>query len=207
MTAVWHITHLDNLASIIATGALRCERRVRQQARQPRSIAYGHIKQRREQTGVGMPPYGTLSDYVPFYFCPRSPMLYAIHRGFVPASGGQNAIVHLEFDAEAILAAGVACVYTDGNAASQPLAFHDPRQGFAALSWDVIRSERWHDTADDNDRKRRKQAEFLARDEVPWRLAVRLGVFDNGAVLAVQKALSGALHQPAVECRPDWYYR
>lgn len=207
MTPVWHITHLGNLSSIASSGALCCDRRVREEGHAPQSIAYGHIKRRREQTQVSIAPFGTLSDYVPFYFCPRSPMLYAIHRGQVAGhAGGQQAIVHLELDAEAILAAGHACVHTDGNAASQPLAFHESRFGFAGLSWEVIRSNDWRDTADDNDRKRRKQAEFLVHDHVPWDLVVRIGAFDNAALLAVQQALAGAQHRPAIECRPDWYY-
>ena len=42
-----------------------------------------------------------VGDCVPFYFCPRSVMLYLIHRANHPEldyRGGQGPIVHLEAD-------------------------------------------------------------------------------------------------------------
>ena len=36
---------------------------------------------------VPIGPGGAVSDYVLFYFAPRSPMMYAIHRGNVPTYG------------------------------------------------------------------------------------------------------------------------
>jgi hypothetical protein len=207
MTPVYHITHLDNLPRISAAGALWCDRRVRRAAVGPQNIAYGHIKARRETITVPFSPGGTLADYVPFYFCPRAPMLYAIYRGQVPGiEGGQARIAHLELDAEAMLAAGLPCVHTDGNAASQPRRFYASADGLDGLSWAVIRARSWHDTPDDNDRKRRKQAEFLVHDRVPWSFVARIGVMDGAAATAARDMLSGEAHPPVVDIRRDWYY-
>jgi hypothetical protein len=49
----------------------------------PISIAYEGIQQRRSEIEIPIPPYGILHDYIPFYFAPRSPMLYAIHKGMI----------------------------------------------------------------------------------------------------------------------------
>lgn len=207
MTPIYYITHIQNLALIAAAGALWCDRQVQASGLVPRSIAHGHIKARREAVEVPLPPHGSLADYVPFYFCPRSPMLYAIERGQVPGhAGGQAVIAHLELDANALLTAGLLCIHTDGNAASLPRQFFDSRDGFASLSWDVIRATMWRDTAEDNDRKRRKQAELLVHREVPWAHVIRIGVIDASAAAAVHNALHGQPHQPVVEVRRDWYY-
>ena len=79
--------------------------------------------------------------------------------------------------------------------------------GFADLAWDVIRSRQWADTADDNDRKRRKQAEFLVHNAVPWNAVSRIGVIDATIADTVHALLAGAPHQPAVDVHRDWYYR
>jgi len=207
MTPVYHITHLDNLPRILAAGALWCDRRVRDAQVEIRGIAYGHIKTRREGIVVPMGPGGTLADYVPFYFCPRAPMLYAIYRDQVPGiEGGQSRIAHLELDAEALIAAGLPCFHTDGNAASQPRRFHASADGLLGLSWDVIRSTSWRDTPDDNDRKRRKQAEFLVHDRVDWSFVVRIGVMDAAAAAAARDMLAKQAHRPVVDIRRDWFY-
>ncbi len=53
-------------------------------------------------------PSGTLDDHVPFYFAPRSPMLYSIHGGYVEGYVvGQRSVIHLVSSAEAVSAAGV----------------------------------------------------------------------------------------------------
>lgn len=47
------------------------------------NIAHQNIQDRRAYRQVPFDPGGVLHDYVPFYFAPRSPMLYTISRGNV----------------------------------------------------------------------------------------------------------------------------
>jgi len=51
----------------------------------------------------------TVGQYVPFYFCPRSVMLYVLHRGNHPSleyRGGQTPLVHLEADLLSVVCLG-----------------------------------------------------------------------------------------------------
>ena len=59
-----------------------------------------------------------LSDYVPFYFAPRSPMLYAIHKGKVEGyTGGQGEVLHLVSSAESVAGEnGLDYCFTEGHA-------------------------------------------------------------------------------------------
>ena len=208
MTAIYHITHVDNLPAILAAGALWSDARLKAASASPKNIAHDHIKQRRERTPVTVPPHGVLADYVPFYFCPRSPMLYAFKRGMVSsASGEQHDILHLVFDAESLIGAGLTCVHTDGNAASQPLRFFPGVAGFGDLRWEVIQSGSWRDTPDDNDRKRSKQAEFLVHDAVPWEHVQSIGAMTEATRDRAVAAMASAAHRPPVTLQPDWYYR
>jgi hypothetical protein len=54
------------------------------------NIGYSHLKQARLARNVDKADGGTLGDYVPFYFCNRSVMLYIISKGHQDYSGGKR---------------------------------------------------------------------------------------------------------------------
>lgn len=98
---IYHIIHVDRLASVIADGCLWCDAAIVQRAAPGTTIGMGSIKARRLTLPVGCHRGDHVGDYVPFYFCPRSIMLYVIHCANHPEltyRGGQGAIVHLEAD-------------------------------------------------------------------------------------------------------------
>ena len=67
----------------------------------------GGIKQRRLTTPLTSHPTLTVGQCVPFYFCPRSIMLYLIYQGNHPEltyREGQGPIIHLECDLHASIA-------------------------------------------------------------------------------------------------------
>src|SRR5687768_11655989 len=121
MTAIYHITHVRNLGGIIACGHLLADSGIRAAGFAPTNIAHGHIKERRARTAIPIPPHGMVADYVPFYLCPRSPMLFVVSRGGIEGyPGGEASVLHLVAEAEEV-AAIVPSVHTDGNAATLPI--------------------------------------------------------------------------------------
>lgn len=207
MTAIYHITHIDNLPGLIGRGELLADTLIRQTGLSPRNIAYGNIKLRRSTTAVSIPPRGVVSDYVPFYFCARSPMLYAVHGGQVEGyAGGQRSVAHLVADAELMVESGALCVHTDGHAAMQPITFHPGCSGFDRLDWTLINGWSWKNTPEDGDRKRRKQAEFLVWQRLPWTAISQIGVIDATIAEQVSVLMASAAHRPNVVVQPQWYY-
>ena len=98
---IYHIVHVDRLASIVADGVLWSDAALQRRARPGTTIGMSIIKQRRLTNPVKCRPGLNVGDCVPFYFCPRSVMLYLIHRANHPEldyRGGQGPIVHLEAD-------------------------------------------------------------------------------------------------------------
>jgi hypothetical protein len=77
---IYHITNLENLESIVSMGGLSCYNRLKAENIDYQNIAYERIQDRRADTIVPCGPGGNLHDYVPFYFAPRSPMLYTIEK-------------------------------------------------------------------------------------------------------------------------------
>ncbi len=76
---IWRIIHRDNLPWILDNG-LHCGNSPSQS---PSWINIGNqeLIDKRSHRIVPLNPGGTLSDYVPFYFTPFSPMMYNIHTG------------------------------------------------------------------------------------------------------------------------------
>ncbi len=173
------------------------------------SIAYGSIKQKRASTFVPCSPGGRVYEYVPFYFAPRSPMLYAIHTGFVHHyTGGQSEIIYLVSSVSAVSRLGLRFVFTDGHPIVQQTRFFNDLAQLVEVDWNVMKQLFWHNTLDDPDRKRRRQAEFLIHQFCPWQAIERIAVYDGTMQSKVQSILVSATaeHQPPVSVERDWYY-
>lgn len=99
---IYHILHVDRLASVIAAGGLFCDGEMQRRGSGGTTIGMNKIKEDRlYKRRVKCHPDDFVGDYVPFYFCPRSVMLYMIHMANDPDlayKGGQQPIVHLEAD-------------------------------------------------------------------------------------------------------------
>ena len=98
---IYHIVHVDRLESIIGAQCLWCDAEVINRALSGTTIGMGGIKERRLRSPLASHPGLNVGHCVPFYFCPRSVMLYLIHKANHPHlsySGGQEPIIHLEAD-------------------------------------------------------------------------------------------------------------
>lgn len=85
-TSIFHITHVENLASIIREGSLRCDREAAERGLAQVGIAHAHIKERRVRKRVPIVPVGTPDGYVPLHFAPRSPSFGTRNLGALPWS-------------------------------------------------------------------------------------------------------------------------
>jgi len=207
VTAIYHITHLENLPTILAQGGLWCDRESAQRGLVKIGIAHAHIKERRARRVVPVGAGGTLADYVPFYFAPRSPMLFAIERNQVEGyRGGQSSVLHLAATAQAVAAQGKAIAFTDGHADISFSRFFTDLAHLDKLDWKVMAETYWNDTPSDGDRKRRRQAEFLVHQFFPWQLVTEIGVMNQTVAEQVKAALANAPHVPVVTVRRGWYY-
>ena len=98
---IYHIVHVDRLPSIIADGCLWCDAEILRRSLPGATIGIHSIKQRRLTNRLDSRPGLCVGECVPFYFSPRSVMLYVIFQGNNPElsyRGGQDPIVHLEAD-------------------------------------------------------------------------------------------------------------
>ena len=207
---LYHITHVDNLRSISRDGELASDREMIRRGGPNQLIGMSGIKRRRlEKLEVSCHRGTKVGDYVPFYFCPRSVMLYVIYRANRPEltyRGGQEPIVHLEADLwQAIEWAATAdrrWAFSLSNAGAFYTEFRAHRSELDQLDWPAIESTDFRD----RQVQEHKQAEFLLHERFPFSLVERIGVRSSDTWNRTLRALAGANHQPAIEKRPEWYF-
>jgi hypothetical protein len=197
---LFHITHVDNLAGIIREGGLLSDNACIARELLTRNIAYSHIKERRRNRRIKTPSGGTLADYVPFNFCPRSVMLFAVHRGHDDYQGGQANVVHLSTRASAVVGLGRAWLFTDRHAELGHAQHYDDLAQLGEVSWSAMRKTDWRDV------REVRQAEFLVREFVPWSAIDGVGCHNPQAAERVRSVLARSAHKPPVTVEPKWYY-
>ena len=214
MALVYHITHMKNLAGIVAADGLCCDRIREERQVHSVKIAHQHIKDRRKRravkslAGKAVAAGGNLCDYVPFYFAPRSPMLYAIDKGNVEGyQEGQNPIVHLVTSTENLQSMNRPIAFTNGHAEIDYTEFsEDLSQLDKLVDWTIMASTYWNETLEHPDRKRKRQAEFLVHEFVPWTTIELIGVIDKRVAEEITTALENSSHRPLVVVERAWYF-
>ncbi len=209
---IYHIVHVDRLRSIVTDRRLWCDaeavRRARTSSDMGTTIGMDGIKKRRlTELTLSSHPELYVGQCVPFYFCPRSIMLFVIECANHPEltyRGGQEPIIHIESDLRESVAWADRnqhrWAFTLSNAGSN---YFEDRADLACLSeldWDAINSRMWTDCKDG------KQAEFLIEGSFPWELVHRIGVRSPSVQSQVRTAMQASSHQPRIEILPNWYY-
>lgn len=204
---LFHITHQSNLASIAQHG-LRCDSDIVDSGGTFREIGNSEIKKRRRDRVVPIPPGGFVSDYVPFYFAARSPMLYVIHRGNVPAyQGGQGKIVYLVTSIESITELGLPLVFTDRNAALGHASYSaDLSELDDHVDWELMDARMWNDTSAEPDRMERRMAEMLVHRHVPWSAITGVVTKTEKRSQKATAALATVGSTTAVSVQREWYF-
>lgn len=207
---IYHIVHFGRLASIIADDRLLSDSvMVNRQAAAGTTIGMGAIKTRRLALPVPCHKGTCVGDYVPFYFCSRSIMLYVIHAANHPDltyRGGQAPIVHIEADLRAVIAWANAnrrrWTFSLSNAGARYAQFRSQASELTEVNWAAVVARDFRPA----DVKEGKQAEFLVHEFFPWDLVQRIGVVSQSMANQVVNELRGAKYRPPVLIKPDWYY-
>lgn len=205
-TAVYHFTRVEHLPTIMAAG-LVCDRRAQAQGVLAIEVGNKDIKAARRDRDVPVAPGGVVADYVPFYFAPRSPMLFSISKGNVPTyDQGTSRLVFLVSTVQRLLEMGQQVVISDRNARTKvakfaPFAEALLDEGF--VDWPLMRARYWGDFADGGERR---MAECLVHEVVPWRAFEIVGARSNSVAEEVRRIIGSTGETPRVAVQPGWYF-
>lgn len=148
---LYHLTHVDNLKSILMHGLLSHNEAHKRYHVNDISNQGVNAYRRRED-----PIYQcSLHNYVPSYFTPKTPMSCALQNL-------ADQLLILKLSPELLSMRGM--LFTDGNAACAKTEFFNQLSMLDQLDWECIRSRYWTDFVDG---KRMRSAEVLIRKQIP----------------------------------------
>src|SRR3546814_8172631 len=106
---------------------------------------------------VEIAPFGTLSDYVPFYFTPYSPMLYNIKTGYNGiAKRANEELVILVSSLHRLREMGRKFLFTNRHAYLRTAEYFDDLSRLDRIDWPLLRSRNFQRNPDDPDKLDRK---------------------------------------------------
>jgi hypothetical protein len=206
-TVVLHMTSMANLPNIVAEQTLYCDRTMQANGQLQVEIGDLGVKEFRRSRKLEIGPKPSPDYYVPFYFAPRSPMLYKIHMGSVPSyKQGQGTIVYLATTMQAVATLRIPWLLTDGNCAVRMSKVYDQAEHLDKVDWAIMRERYWNDTLEDPDRMRRRMAEFLVHDQLPFGAIKHVVAMTTQVAELTQAVLESGPHRPSISVNRNWYY-
>ncbi|MDL5049152.1 DUF4433 domain-containing protein [Oscillatoria amoena NRMC-F 0135] len=202
---IFRIVHRDNLHWIYNYG-IQCRN---SNIYDPNFVEIGKqdIIQNRQSKHVPIPPGGTLSDYVPFYFTPSSIMLYNIISGH----GGvkkrdKSEIVILVSSLHRLNDLRLKFIFTNQHACSTGVRYFDRIEDLKEIDWALLQSRNFKTNDEDPGKQVRYQAEALVHSQVPLNAISGIGCFDEGMKMQIEKDLNVFDSKIPVKIIPKWYF-
>lgn len=207
---IYHITHLKNLPAILQNNGLHSDAKCLELGLGRELVGLSTIKARRlYQIEVKCNPGSKVGEYVPFNFCPRSVMLYILHKGNLPDLSyrdGQGPIVHLQADIQNVIRKctkkGTAWAFSDRNAGSFLARFYNRQCELDNINWNAVDATDFSNATN----KESKQAEFLVKDFFPWQWIEKIGVINLNMKNSVNKILLTAGQTTPLAVERSWYF-
>jgi hypothetical protein len=202
---IFRITHVSNVAWILANG-LHCSSSAHSD---PNYVPIGNaeIITRRATRVVPVAPGGTLSDYVPFYFTPYSPMLYNIKTGRIGVNQRpMSEIAILVSSLPEVQKQGIPFVFTDRHAVLETAEFHNTPDRLDRIDWPRLQARDFKRDPDDPGKFERYQAEALIHRHVPVTAILGIICYTSEERNKIE-TMCGTLNLTAKAlCKPGWYF-
>lgn len=174
---IFRIVHKDNVDEVLKNGC-HCRSTV--------AAAGGYVEignqeliAKRMLREVPCPPGGVLSDYVPFYFTPYSPMLYNIKTGYGVPQQPMADIVILVASLRKLSDQGVPFVFSDRHAYLKTAQFSNDLADLDRIIWSVLQARDFR--RDDLDKFEKYQAEALVHKNVPVSALLGIACYNSMA--------------------------
>lgn len=204
--SVYRIIPIQNLEKDLTNGLYA----KREAPQDPSRTIIGNkeIISARDQRQVKCYPDTMVNDYVPFYFSVRTPMLFNIVTGMGVPKCVQRDIIYLRCRLEDLANDEFQWCFTNGNAADKITKFYKDLGSIRHLDWRSIETTdfRVNNADGDEDRIRKKHAEFLVKGHVPKDRINGIAVLTAAVKNEVETIVSSCKLNIEVKVKPNFYF-
>lgn len=206
---LYRITHIDNIPYILQHGIVH--RNSSQASAQYVSVGDQSLISYRSTKEVKIENTSKkilIGDFIPFYFGVRMPMLFVIQHGynFVEKKQLPQDIVYLVVKCSDIVNSGREYYFSDGHATDRFTSFYgevDYPNINSLLDWTSIKIKQWNGEGVGTDVKRKKQAEFLVKGDIPANLIYGYVCYNE---LAKERLLRYNIEEKVIKIFPKAYF-
>lgn len=202
---IFRITHIANVPWILDHG-LHC-RNSPEFDPNFHNIGNPDLIGRRHHRSVPIPPGGTLSDYVPFYFTPFSIMLFNIKTGCggVPQLPNDEVII-LVSSLRRVEELGIQFVFTNQHAYPVAAEYFSTLTDLGRVDWPLLQARDFKNDPEDPGKKERYQAEALIHRHLPVSGLLGLGCHSRTVEAGLQYELQRRSLTTKLVVQPNWYF-
>jgi len=202
---IWRIVHRDNLSWILEYG-LHCGN---SGVSSDNWVHIGNpeLTEKRATHPVPISPWGSLNDYVPFYFTPFSVMLKNIHSGWGGIQRRSNdEIIILVSSLPHLQQQSIPFVYTNSHAYYAWTEFYRDLTYLDKIDWPLLQARDFKRDPDDPGKFERYQAEALVHKHCPVSGLLGLICYTEAVKLQCEQMLAASGIQLPVHARTEWYF-
>lgn len=202
---IFRITHIENVPWIFANG-LHCRNC---DAFDPnyREIGNPDLIEKRAHRVVPIQPGGMLSDYIPFYFTPYSPMLLNIKTGYNGMTKTpMSEIVILASSLRTIAEQDIPFVFSDRHAYLMTAEFSSDLAELDRIDWKILRERDFKRNPNDPGKFERYQAEALIYQHLPVTALAGIVCHGQAQESYLQDLMQKVNLNLTLAARPDWYF-
>lgn len=204
---LFRILHEDNLAEVLARGGLHC-RNAAQADPDYVSIGNAELIGKRASREVPIPPGGTLNDYVPFYFTPRSIMMLNILTGYSGITKRTpSELVILVSSLPRLRELDLPFVFTNQHAYSVDVEFYTDLADLDQIDWRILQRCDFKTNDADPGKPTRYQAEALVHQHVPLDALLGIRCFDDDVRERLQDQAQAEGVEIPIRAAPELYFR
>ncbi len=153
------------------------------------------------------PDQAVLSDYIPFYFTPYSPMLLNIVTGRNVQQRQKSDIVILVSSLAKVEEAAIPYLFTDRHAYLINANFSNNKDHLATMiRWDLLQARDFKRDAEDPEKSERYQAEALIHKHLPVDALLGVVAYNDTVINEIQALVDERQLDLGVYSRPSWFF-